>query len=243
MKTKTETMNSTTKIINNILGVDDIFKAPAKMLEILLDRGWRENIFFQFLESFKHKLHEDFFHNYFQEEIAQRKEMKQDFTPVSVSGLVTQLVDESGMYFEACAGTGGMMIAQWEKDRCKHNPFHPQIKHKVFNPYKPSDYLYVCEELSDRAFPFLVFNMAIRGLNGAAIHCDSLTRECYGVFFIQNDDDNPIGFSSVNVMPYSKEAESYFNVKFIEEKYPAYIESPNQFICKEKKYRKTKEKL
>jgi hypothetical protein len=232
MKSKAETMNSTTKIINNILGVDDIFKAPAKMLEILFEKDKRETVFMQFIksESFKHKLHEDFFHTYFQEEIAQRKEMKQDFTPMSVSGLLGQLVDKSGIYFEPTAGTGGIMIAQWQKDRCNHNPLLPTIQHKAFKPYRPSDYFYACEELSDRAFPFLVFNMVIRGLNGVAIHCDSIERNCYGVFFIQNDNDNPIGFSSVSVMPYNKETENYFNVRFVEEKYPTHIESPNPFL-------------
>ncbi|MCL2410086.1 MAG: N-6 DNA methylase [Treponema sp.] len=208
--------------INFILGVDDIFKAPSKMLEILLNREHRESVFVQFLKLFNYKLHEDFWHNYFQEEAAQRKKMAQDFTPMSVAGLVSELVHESGMYYEPAAGTGGMMVAQWQSDRCQHDPIN----------YKPSQYLYICEELSDRAIPFLIFNMAIRGMNGAVIHCDTLTRECYGVFFVQNDKDYTFGFSSVNVMPYSKASEDYFNVKFVAEKYPAHIESPNPFAVR-----------
>jgi len=211
-----------TEKINAILGIDDIFKAPDRLLDILLDKPLREKIFLQFFELFDHKLENDFFHSYFQAEAAQRKKMSQDFTPMSVASLVSQLVESKtgdGMYFEPSVGTGGMMIAKWHSDRIKENP--------IF--YKPSQYMYVGEELSDRAFPFLVFNMAIRGMNGAAVHCDSLTRECYGVFFMQNDDDNPSGFSSINIMPYTSDAENFFKVSFVNKKYLHHVESQNLF--------------
>jgi len=214
-----------TEKINEILCIDDVFKAPPRLIEILLDKNLRETIFHQFLELFNHKLDEDFWHVYFQEEAAQRKKQKQDFTPMSVASLVSKLTETSnnnGMRYEATAGTGGMTIARWNLDRLATLPWD----------YKPSQYLYICEELSDRAFPFLVFNMAIRGMNGAAIHCDALTRECYGVFFISNGTNNPNGFSSVNVMPYSREAEDYFKIKFIAAKYPAHVESPSIFGSK-----------
>ena len=224
-----------TEKINTILGVDDIFKAPAQLLEILLNKDMREKIFLQFLELFNYKLDFDYFHVYFQSEAAQRQKYGQDFTPMSVSGLLAGLTEnkgeQGGMRFDSTAGTGGLLIAKWNQDRLQHSPL--SIK-RGMSVYKPSMYLYFAEELSDRAFPFLIFNMAIRGMNGAAIHCDSLSRECYGVFLIQNDNDNPIGFSSVNVMPYSKQSAQHFNVKFIEKKYPAHIESlPHYYMNKE----------
>jgi len=86
------------------------------------------------------------------------------------------------------------------------------------------------EELSDRALPFLIFNMAIRGVNATIIHCDVLSRDCFGVFFIQNDKNLSLEFSNINVMPYSKDASEAFNVKFFEEKYPAHIESPKEIF-------------
>jgi len=227
-RAKVESKPSMTDRINEILGIDDIFKAPARMMEILLDKPLRESIFNQFLELHNYKLDEDFWHKYFQDEAAQRKKMGQDFTPPSVCGVLAELVGsetEEGIHYEPTAGTGGMIIAKWHRGRVRHTPFS----------YRPSRYVYICEELSDRAFPFLVFNMAIRGMNGAAAHCDSLERTCYGVFFIQNDDDNPGGFSSVNVMPYSKAAEDYFKVSFTEKKYPAHWESPNPFVDLEEK--------
>jgi len=211
-------MYDETDKINSILGIDDAFKAPMRLMEILLDKQVRESIFAQFLGLVNYKLDKDFWHIYYQEETAQRKKLKQDFTPMSVSRLATQLAsngEDSGMRFEAAAGTGGMTIAMWALDRARHMPWN----------YKPSQYLYVCEELSDRAFPFLVFNMVIRGMNGAAVHCDSLTRDCHGVFFIQNDDEHPAGFSNINVLPYSKDTEEFFNVTFTRQKYRHHIES------------------
>lgn len=210
--------------IHQILGIDDIFDAPSRLMEILLDKAERERVFLQFLDMPEFKISEDFWHEYFQQEMAQRKELKQDFTPMSVAKLCALLANQNsseavpisktettthdGCYFEAAAGTGGMMIAKWDEDRKRHSPLN----------YNTSDYLYVCEELSDRAFPFLVFNMAIRGMNGVAVQCDSLTRGCYGVFLIQNDSENAVGFSSVNVMPYNEETEKFFDVSFYDDK-------------------------
>ena len=43
------------------------------------------------------------------------------------------------------------------------------------------------EELSDRAVPFLLFNMAIRNMNGLVQHGDSLTGEFKAVYRIQKE--------------------------------------------------------
>ena len=156
--------------IHAIIGVDDVFKAPTRLIDILLSgKEEREKMFVQFLNLFNHNLEADFWHEYFQQEMAQRKDLKQDFTPNSVSQLATQLTGNSqvdGAYFEAAAGTGGMMIAKWNDNK---------------------KWVFICEELSERAFPFLVFNMAIRGIEGVAIRGNSLTKECFEVLKLCND--------------------------------------------------------
>lgn len=53
-------------------------------------------------------------------------------------------------------GTVGMLISNWV--------------------LKPAKY-YCVEEYSDRAIPFLLFNLAIRNIDATVIQCDSLTRE------------------------------------------------------------------
>src|SRR5690606_26105407 len=84
-----------------------------------------------------------------------------------------------------------MTIAAWDGDRMQHSPFD----------YRPSWYFYVCEELSERAIPFLVFNLALRGMNALVTHCDVLSRTAYGAIFIQNDKDDHLAFSSINFLP------------------------------------------
>lgn len=86
------------------------------------------------------------------------KQKKQDFTPTDISELLARLTTEGdGDYFESAVGTGGILIKYWNSRKDKKN----------FNCY--------VEELSDRAIPFLLFNMSIRGMSGVVAIGDSLT--------------------------------------------------------------------
>ena len=195
-----------TEKINRILEIDDSYKAPQRLMEVLFDRERREDVFRQFVDDPELcKTEEDIFHMYFQEEHADRKDKKQDFTPGSVGDLLTGLVDDgdlSRISYDGCAGTGGLIISKWHADRIKHSPFD----------FKPSWYFYHCEEMSDRAIPFLLFNLLFRGMNAVVVHCDVLTRKSKGAFFIQNDRDDNMRFSSLNVLPYTDLAASELNV-------------------------------
>lgn len=205
------------KIFNCLIGVQDSYQAPARLLEILYNKTEREHLMREVLKSTDYQVDDDTFRNYFEDEHADRKHKKQDFTPQSVSKLVRMLIgDTKESFYEGCAGTGSMTITAWNKDRMQHSPFD----------YKPSWYFYHVEELSDRAIPFLIFNLALRGMNAVVAHCDVLSRKAYGVFFIQNDIDDPMRFSSINRMPYSKQIEKEFGLKFVEERYSELIESP-----------------
>lgn len=157
------------------------------------------------------------FHEYFQEEHAERKSKKQDFTPESVGKILSKLVDmqDDSMIYEPAGGTGGVLITNWNETRMKTNPF----------TYRPSNYFHLVEELSERTLPYLLFNFIIRGINAIVIHGDTLERESYGVFFIQNDNDDHMQFSSLNLMKYNQDAETMFNVKFIEKKYEPIMQS------------------
>lgn len=197
--------------INKLLGIKESYKAPDRLMEILyMDKQERDKYFMNFLEAFDKDVTYDWFHDYFQDEHADRKNQKQDFTPRSVSSLLSQMVGTEGKtYYEPAAGTGGILIERWNQDRMKHSPFD----------YEPRDYYYTAEELSDRAIPFLLFNMLIRGMNGNVVQCDVLTRESTGAFFIQNDANDFMGFSSLNLLPYNEDTETELNIKFVEEKY------------------------
>lgn len=197
--------------INNLLGIKESYKAPDRLMEIIyMNKPERDKYFMDFLNVFDKDVTYDWFHDYFQDEHADRRNQKQDFTPQSVSSLLSQMVGSEGKtYYEPAAGTGGILIERWNYDRMQHSPFD----------YEPRDYYYTAEELSDRAIPFLLFNMLIRGMNGNVVQCDVLTREATGAFFIQNDNNDFMGFSSLNLLPYNEDTETELNIKFVDEKY------------------------
>ena len=192
--------------VNQILGVKDSYEAPQAMLHKLLNLKQRKAMFNNLLELFKYKMDYDWFQKYFEDEHAERKTKKQDFSPMEIGELLSKLVGKSengGTTYDIGAGTGSLIIARWNDERLNHLPWD----------YRPSNYLYIAEELSGRAIPFLLTNMAIRGMNAIILHGDALQREFAQVFFVQNSTNNPLDFSEINVMPRSKQVEEMFDVR------------------------------
>lgn len=148
--------------INKIIDIDESYKLPQKLLEILMsDR--KNQIFDKFMEI-NEDLDHDWFTEYFEEQHANKEKYSQDFTPPSLCKLIELITKEE---FESCedicAGTGGLTISIWNK---KRNAF------------------FHAEEFSSRAFPLLLLNMAIRNMNGEALLIDALKRDnsvCYGL--------------------------------------------------------------
>lgn len=154
------------ELVNDLLGITESYQAPQKMLDLIVDDEKRVKLFEEFIKCEK-DISYDWFQMYFENEHADRKVKKQDFTPNSVSELGARIIGESDRYFEATAGTGGMMIQYWN--------LHPNAYFEV-------------EELSERAIPFLLFNMSIRGMNGIVRHGDSLKNEFHAIYEITKDD-------------------------------------------------------
>ena len=78
------------KTVNKLLGIEESYKAPEKMLQLMLDDQQRPGIFKQFL-AVSTDLKFDWFHEYFEDEQAERKSKKQDFTPDSVATLLNRV--------------------------------------------------------------------------------------------------------------------------------------------------------
>jgi len=177
-------------------------------MEILSDKNIAEEVFLNILPEFDYDLSYDWFHEYFEDEHSDRKCKKQDFTPISVSRLTAAILSQQpqyGMIYEPAAGTGIMVISHWYEETRRHLfPWN----------YHPNNYLYVCEELSDRAVPFLIFNLMIRGMNALVIHGDVLTREAKEVYHCCNRLNSYICFSNLKKLPHLGEVEKMCNVKF-----------------------------
>lgn len=213
------------KEINDLLGVNDAYKAPQKVMDVMLDNKKRVELFKRFLKV-ETDVSSDWFRGYFQKEQAERKSKKQDFTPDSVAHLLNDLISKdnkkNNIYYEPAAGTGSILVAKWQRDMT-YNPVASKVPlvqlltSPVMKNYDPRVYWYQAEELSDRALPFLIFNMAIRGMNGVAIQCDSLTRKATHAYFIRNNTSDYLNFSEVIELPKTDEFAKELNVIWVDE--------------------------
>ena len=211
------------KTVNNLLGIDDAFKAPGRLMEILLKKEEREGLFRNFLKI-DTNLEYDWFHEYFETEQAERKSKKQDFTPDSVAKLANSIACEPRHtdYYEMAAGTGGMMIARWVYNIKEDPAFVLKRKETMVNDvltssiftYSPRAYWYHLEELSDRAIPFLLFNGSIRGMNAEIIQCDSLSRKAKRAFYVKNDSDDFLAFSDILEVPKTDDFAKFLDVEW-----------------------------
>lgn len=209
------------KTVNDLLGIDDAFKAPGRLMEILSEREEREKLFRNFLKI-DTNLEYDWFHEYFETEQAERKSKKQDFTPDTVAKLANAIACEPRHtdYYEMAAGTGGMMIPvgsitskKIRRLRSKETMVNDVLTSSIFT-YSPRAYWYHLEELSDRAIPFLLFNAAIRGMNAEIIQCDSLSRKAKRAFYVKNDSDNFLAFSDILEIPKTDDFAKFLDVEW-----------------------------
>ena len=117
----------------------------------------------------------DQFRDFFQEEGADRKKLKQDYTPDGIAELLARVSVSGKSLADICAGTGSLTI--------QYLNYHPDV-----------DFVR-CEEFSAKVIPFLLINLAIRKIDAEVIHGDSLTRERFAVYAIKDgvisQIDNP----------------------------------------------------
>lgn len=152
--------------INELIGVDESYKASDVLLSKLTDKKQKIELFNAFLDR-ESDLSFDWFTDYFQEEHSDRKNKKQDFTPDGVVTLVSSLLGATSSNADICAGTGGLTIKRWSENK---------------------EASYYCEEFSDRALPFLLFNLAIRNINATVFHGDSLSRQVKHLYKLSAGD-------------------------------------------------------
>ncbi|MCM1026511.1 MAG: SAM-dependent methyltransferase [Roseburia sp.] len=204
-----QTIENTLSKINRLLGISESYKAPERIMEILGDRETYQKVFREFLIEFQYNLGYEWFLEYFEDEHADRKGRKQDFTPAGISELLAQMQGKEpqyGIIYEPAAGTGSTVISHWKLECAKHRfPWD----------YDPDHYLYICEELSERTVPFLLFNLMIRGINAVVIHGDTLTREAREVYHCDNRG-GMMCFSKLRRLPHTARIEELFQIKFIE---------------------------
>jgi hypothetical protein len=180
----------TNKELFDLFKIDDLQQLPDAIMKILDGSVTDRNQIYEKLLSFnKYDLSYDWFQAVFEDELSQRRKQKQDFTPNSVSRIVSELTGTpKGRIYEPTAGNGSMIIADWW-NRCLQSNF--PVMHF------PSDNMVECWELSNRAIPFLLLNLSIRGIMGYVYHGDVLEQTVKCRYILLNRENDTLAFSEI----------------------------------------------
>ena len=179
--------------INELLkafNVSDIRKLPERIMEVLFgDVTERDKIYMQLLELNSYDLSYDWFQQIYEEELSQRKEKKQDFTP-QVLGEIASMIcgDKQRSTYEPTAGNGSMLISDWHNKASNCYPWE----------FFPSKNMFECWELSDRSIPILLLNLSIRGMMGVVYHGDVLEKKIIQKYILLNRNDDALAFSEIH---------------------------------------------
>lgn len=185
--------------IFEIEDIQDLSTAIMRLLEGDIIK--RNEVYNYLLEENKYDLSFDWFQSVYENELAQRNQNKQDFTPNQVGVILSKLTgSEKNRIYEPTAGNGSLLIANWWH-RCLESPF--PIMHF------PSDHQFECWELSNRAIPILLFNLSIRGMMGVVYHGDVLEQSIKAKYILINKNDDTLAFSEIV-------KDEKFNLKIVE---------------------------
>lgn len=202
----------------------------AYLRKLIFDKEQREE-FYKKLIKHNSDVSIDSFKAYFEEYAAERKSNQQDYTPTEVCNLLAIFTKDDAKNmtasdftaYDPTAGTGGLLISKWWDDCIQMSPF----------TYRPHNYFYLAEELADNAIPYLLHNLALRGMNAVVIHGDTLERSAKQAYFIQNQRDDALAFSDINVLPHTNEIARFLNIKEWTEEAIDHIESKGMPYRKE----------
>lgn len=181
-----------------------------KFINALLFKKEEREQFYKDILNVNSDVYVDTFRDYFEEYTAERKANKQDYTPDTVAGLLAEFtrsdIQTSNGWsgYDPTAGTGSLLIQKWKDSQLTSVPWVD---------YAPHNYLYRADEIADNAIPYLLHNLAIRGMNCIVVHGDVLNQEAKQIYFVQNVQDEILAFSDINVMPHSELIAKEFGIK------------------------------
>lgn len=162
----------------SIFNAEAVDAIPDLMLQAVMRQDDR---LFHDVKEILPNLSHDWFRGIFQYYLADRDEMKQDFTPDSLAILMARLTGDSDTIVDLCAGSGSLSIAAWSIDQ---------------------DRKFECFELDARVIPFLLFNLAIRNMNAIVHHADVLREVEFSTYAVVAGEK----FSHVEVVTHGDES-------------------------------------
>lgn len=180
----------TTSELLTIFDIKDIRNLPETIMAVLMgDVEKRDFIYRQLLHLNNYDLSYDWFQQIYEEELSQRKEKKQDFTPQVLGSIASMLCgDQQRSTYEPTAGNGSMLISDWYNKLSKCYPWD----------FLPSKNQIECWELSDRSIPILLLNLSIRGIMGVVYHGDVLEMSIKQKYILLNRHDDALAFSEIH---------------------------------------------
>lgn len=161
----------TTEIINELFGIKESFELPQALLAKLLDKAEKDKLCKEFVKQ-GFNGNNDCLRDYFQENNANRSNLKQDYTPDCLCKLISKLAPKSGKIIDICAGTGALSVGM---DR---------------------DSVFQCEELSQMSIPVLLLNLVIRNKDAIVVQKNVLLNEVQKVYKLCKSDE----FSDIEVV-------------------------------------------
>jgi len=158
------------ELYNNILSAfdaEDVADFSAKLFDSMM--GGQTTTFEKYIPLCP-DFETDYLQKIWQFYEADRKEKKQDYTPACLGELLSAVIgnSENGVVYDCCAGSGALTIQHWLKN--KNNKF-------------------ICEELDERIIPFLLFNLAVRNIQGYVIHGNALEQKRFNIFQLTKGDN------------------------------------------------------
>lgn len=156
----------TNKIINNLLEIKESYELPDKLMTLLSDNHSMTMVFDKFME-YDIDLTKDLFRDYFQEQHADRKGLKQDYTPDAICKIISKLQNEKDTILDVCSGTGALSLFSYNEN---------------------NELSITCEEISQRSISTLLFNLAIRNIHGYVYRKDVLKNEILDVYQLEKGE-------------------------------------------------------
>ena len=167
----------TNKIINNLLEIKESYELPDKLMTLLSDNHSMIMLFDKFME-YDIDLTKDLFRDYFQEQHADRKGLKQDYTPDAICKIISKLQNEKDTILDVCSGTGALSLFSYNEN---------------------NELSITCEEISQRSISTLLFNLAIRNIHGYVYRKDVLKNEILDIYQLEKGEKYSIIIKVENV--------------------------------------------
>lgn len=122
---------------------------------------------YEFLCGEIHDMSEDWLQKVYQYYLADRKVLMQDYTPKSLAKFLGELVGDSNVVIDMCAGSGALTIQKWNLNH--------DIKFELY-------------EFDENVIWFLAFNMVIRNIECNIYHSDILSGEIFSKYHIKKGE-------------------------------------------------------